>query len=359
MEKVFIKAYTENNLGDDLFVYMLAKRYPNCEFLLPCPRKFRKPFQSLSNIRFVPIIPFIDGVLARLGLSLRVKRNYYRKLMAQCDATVHIGGSLFIEYMFPHAEIDQYLQDVQASQAYYLLGTNFGPYEHQSFYEKIHQLFTHIDDICVRDEYTYNLFNDIDQVRLAPDVVFGLEKGALTHQLKEKCVVISVIRLDGRPGLKHLQEIYEAKIQKLALELVRQNYEVVLMSFCQSEGDEEVVQRLASQLNHQVGTFAYKDNIEAALEIIAKAQGIVASRFHALILGWVFNCHVYPLNYSPKMTRVIEDMKFEGDYTEIQDIASLDVQLVVDQLLESSSIDIDHYARKAEEHFMQLDERLF
>lgn len=365
MKKVFVKAYTENNLGDDLFVYMLAKRYPNCEFLVPCSIRYRKPFRAVENITFVPIIPFIDGVLSRMGISLRVKRNYYRKLMAECDATIHIGGSLFIEYMFPHAEIAQYARDIQASQSYYLLGSNFGPFETEAFYEQVHQLFAQMDDVCVRDDYTYQLFKDLDTVRLAPDIVFGLEPKAylVESKSKQERIVISVIRLKGRPGLEEVQELYEDKIRQLTLALIDEGYEVVLMSFCRAEGDEEVIQRIHGKLKQadvtkQVMTYAYHDNIEEALAVIGSASGVVASRFHALVLAWVLDCHVYPLIYSPKMTQVMADVGFEGDYTEIKKISTLNIQKVIRQLKDCPPIEIAEYSAKAEAHFLKLDERI-
>ena len=34
MKKIFLYAYTEKNLGDDLFIKYITERYPKCKFYI-------------------------------------------------------------------------------------------------------------------------------------------------------------------------------------------------------------------------------------------------------------------------------------------------------------------------------------
>ena len=357
-KKIFIKAYTENNLGDDLFVFILCQRYPHCEFLMPCSLKYRRAFRHIENLKLLPVIPFVDGLLYRLGHSFRVKRSFYRKVMQECDATVHIGGSLFIEYMFPHSEIEQYLKDVQASNHYYLLGTNFGPYDNEAFKEKVRKLFYHLDDICFRDQYSYQMFEDLDNVRSAPDIVFGLDKSDFTQSSKEEHVLISVISLAGRPKIEEFQQAYEDKITEVAQSLLNKGVKVTLMSFCRAEGDEDVAERINDKLEGRANLYYYKNDLIEALELFNKATGVVATRFHALVLAWVFNCRVYPMSYSPKMTNVLQDVGFDQSFTELNKVDKVNVDTVVNQLTQGAPLDVTHYAQQAIKHFDRLDKQL-
>lgn len=355
MKKIFIKAYSQNNLGDDLFVEMLCRRYPQYNFVMPCAPEFEDTFKGIENLDLLPVVPYIDGVMHRLKLPFRPKRTYYRYIMKRCDATVHIGGSLFIESMFPLSEIKQYAHDVKVSQAYYLLGLNFGPFLNETFYSKMYDVFREVDDICFRDEYSYGLFEGLPQTRLAPDIVFGLKTNELTSSPDENHLVISVIDLENRPGLIAHQKAYEDKLIQLTKAAFAQGLRVTLMSFCQDEGDEAAVQRINLQLNGKADEYFYRGNLNEALQVLNSAKGIAATRFHALILGWVLNRNVYPICYSAKMTNVIEDVRFPGYYAKIKSIDEMDVPMALEQLMSDTSFDIEAYKTDATNHFTELD----
>lgn len=355
MKKIFIKAYSQNNLGDDLFIYILCQRYPMYSFIMPCSRQFSEAFKQIPNLKTIPIIPFVDGLMHRLNLSPRPKRAYYRRLMKRCDATVHIGGSLFIESMFPLTEIVQYAKDVQASQQYYLLGLNFGPFVNEEFFLQMRDVFKQIDDICFREQYSFDLFEDLPHTRLAPDIVFGLDTTDFEVKPNPKHIVISMIDLENRPELKDYQIAYEHKIVEICEKALADGLTVTLMSFCQYEGDESAIKRVNEKLNGRAEEYFYTDNLPEALAVLNSARGIVATRFHALILGWVFNRRVYPICYSSKMTHVIHDINYQGEYCDIQSIAELDPSVVLNQLLSDEPFDIHDYKAEASAHFEKLD----
>lgn len=355
MKKIFIKAYSQNNLGDDLFIYMLCNRYPQHSFIMPCSRKFKKSFAHIANLKTIPVIPYIDGIMQRLHLPLRLKRSYYRQIMRQCDFTVQIGGSLFIETLFPENEINQFQKDVDSSESYFLLGTNFGPFKNESFPIRMAEIFRQLNDICFREQYSYDLFKYLPNTSLAPDIVFGLDTIEFDNNNNETHIIVSVINLENRPILTKFQNDYENKIVEISQKAISSNIRVTLMSFCQFEGDEIAIQRINKKLNGKAQMYFYKDNLKEALCLLNTATGIVATRFHALILAWVFNCNVYPICYSAKMTNVLNDVNYPGYYSEMESIKYLETSKVFSQLLENKPFEIDKYKRESLSHFSNLD----
>jgi hypothetical protein len=57
-KKIFLKAYCYQNLGDDLFVRILAKRYPQTLFYLPMQPRFADSFSDVPNVQ-----PIKEGTL--------------------------------------------------------------------------------------------------------------------------------------------------------------------------------------------------------------------------------------------------------------------------------------------------------
>ena len=67
MKKVFLYAYDRQNLGDDLFVHTIVRRYPHVQFYMWSDRKNREVFAHLPNLKVVDK----DSRLAHLLYKLR------------------------------------------------------------------------------------------------------------------------------------------------------------------------------------------------------------------------------------------------------------------------------------------------
>ena len=109
--KIYLDAFLANNFGDDLFVDILLKRYPNHNFI------------AISN-----------GIVYNRYSNLKVFSNsfFYRvmkkfkldKLIAnRCDLIVTIGGSMYIENTGVKQDFNL------GKNKRYILGANFGPYK--------------------------------------------------------------------------------------------------------------------------------------------------------------------------------------------------------------------------------------
>ncbi|MNI72671.1 Polysaccharide pyruvyl transferase [compost metagenome] len=130
------------------------------------------------------------------------------------------------------------------------------------------------------------------------------------------------------------------------------------MSFCQHEGDQEAITRILGLIpaayQGQVHVHLYKTDIDDILAALAGADFIVASRFHAMILGWVFGKPVFPIAYSKKMINVMQDAYFDGSYTDFPHLAELTPEMVYASMT-TNKIDVTLQANQAAKHFEQLD----
>src|SRR5699024_11469484 len=105
-------------------------------------------------------------------------------------------------------------------------------------------------------------------------------------------LVISVIKPSYRECLNGYDESYYKKIKDITIYYINKGYTVTLMAFCVKEGDkeaiDEILKLIPNNLLKHVNSFLYQYNITEALNIIASSTLIVATRFHAMILGWVY-----------------------------------------------------------------------
>ena len=81
-------------------------------------------------------------------------------------------------------------------------------------------------------------------------------------------------------------ETYFNKIAQLADEFIKKGYKVILMGFCNFEGDTVAVSKVADLMNCSAEKYVYQGNVNEAFSILSEADIIFATRFHAMILGW-------------------------------------------------------------------------
>ncbi|MBY7144599.1 polysaccharide pyruvyl transferase family protein [Virgibacillus sp. NKC19-3] len=356
-KKVMIYAYTNFNLGDDLFIKLLCERYPKTQFFLYAPREYKHNFKSFRNVSIYSSNNFFMRLLNYGLRKLKIDFSIRNIIARKCDAIVHVGGSIFIQ-KDNWTGIPNYKQKIKG-KPFYVLGSNFGPFQNQQFFTEHYELFKKYTDICFRDKYSYGLFKDLPNVRVADDIVFQLNRKRSVSIKKH--IVISVIKPSFRKNLHNYDEIYYQKIKDITIYFVNMGYQVTLMSFCEKEGDqeavEEILQKLPEEIFDNVAKYYYKYNMEEALDIIASSSYVIATRFHSMILGWVFNKPVFPVSYSKKMNNVMKDIGFQGSYIDLKEINSLK-PIDVYECMETNSVDVSVQAKNSKNHFKKLDEYL-
>ena len=241
---------------------------------------------------------------------------------------------------------------------YFILGANFGPYKSEVFKSMYHDFFKKCKDVCFRERYSYELFKDLENVRFGKDIVFSLKQDAVA---KEDYVLFSIILPSARSGFSGIESEYFNRLKTLTLDIIKSGKKVKFMSFCQGEKDEEAIKKLLNMIPNEqhkhISKYFYRGDMNEALEILNKADSIVATRFHAMILGFVLKKPVFPIAYSKKMTNVLEDLEFKQNYASLENLQGLNFEKFKENEALSPNILI-RAAQDGERHFLKLDDFL-
>ena len=313
MKKIFLYAYDRQNLGDDLFVHTIVRRYPDAQFYMWSDVKNRRTYSCLPNLKVVDK----DSPLVHLLHSLRpsLAARYKAWLEQRCNAVVYIGGSIFMEY-HNWETICTWWEWTARNRPFYVLGANFGPWHTEAYRAKMAEIFTDCRDVCFRDKYSAGLFPGI--VRQAPDILFSYPMPKVP--VEENQVFVSVINCAGRDESHNLNDCdgrYVANMARLLRQLLDAGKDLVLASFCKEEGDEEGIRKILDAMNcgndPRIRVLCYDGtNAEELTRAIAGSGSVIATRFHATILAMAAGRPVLPIVYSDKTRHVLDDLGFSG-----------------------------------------------
>lgn len=309
MKRVFLCAYERRNLGDDLFIQTIVRRYPRVRFCMKTDISNRETFRDLDNL----VIPEQNGRLHRIlgrihpGLSNR----YGSRWEDHCHAMVYIGGSVFMEYPSSPQFVD-WLKYQAGRHPFFVLGANFGPFRTEDYREGVEEAFRMMADICFRDQYSCDLFPGNDRVRYAPDMLLACPMPEVPVVPGQ--VFVSVIDTQGRDACN---SNYPRNMARILQGYLNDGCSLVLASFCRGEGDEAGIQKVLSAMGVQqdprIRMLCYDGtNREEILRTLAESDYVIASRFHAVILAMAAGRPVLPVAYSDKLTHVLEDLDFGG-----------------------------------------------
>lgn len=334
---IFLKAYTAINLGDDLFIREICNRYKKHLFHLVAKKQYIDIFKNIPNI----IVHECNIKSDEHQLSLEIN--------SKCDIFVYIGGSIFIE---PETNFEQRLDSlvelIQCNKNFYIIGANFGPYKTKEYYEYIkNKVIANSKGVCFRDKYSYTLFKDMDNVYYAPDVIFGLK---IKPELPKKEIGISVIHHLDRKNLKQNYSKYLIKMQEIVEYFQLNQYTVNLFSFCNYEKDLEAIQKYLDFPD--VNIIEYNGNIDTYLAKLNEQEYIIATRFHATILGLTLNKKVLPICYSEKTVNAIKDLNANLVYYTFEDIDKLDVKDIINI---KNNYNLNKQKKQSKKQFQFLD----
>lgn len=346
--KIYMRAYLYENLGDDLFVNILTERYSKHKFYaITCGLNEYKNNAYYKNLKIVSSNKYVFRIIRKFKLE---------KIIAnRLDLVVIIGGSMYIEAN----EQDKEREFTIGKNKHYIIGTNFGPCTTDEYLNRVKKSFENAEDVCFRESYSYNLFKDINHVRFASDIIFSVDTSKI-KKIDSKKVIISVVLCRRKSKIEY-EEAYETKIIEMTKFFMNKGYEVTLMSFCKSEGDELAIQNILEkcdeELKNKINTYFYRGDIDEAMNVMADSQIIVGTRFHANIIGMVLGKTVIPITYSKKTNNVLEDMNFKGKIIDLSKIDEFDIEKLSDETLRYK-IDINKQKEDANRHFEKLDEVL-
>lgn len=78
---------------------------------------------------------------------------------------------------------------------------------------------------------------------------------------------------------------------------------------------------VANIKDDNVSIFSYeKEGIDASIKLISQCDSVIATRYHAMILGMLFHKKIVPIVYSEKMSNVLNDMEYIGKTIDLKNI---------------------------------------
>lgn len=371
-EKVFVKAYTALNLGDDLFLKILFKRYPKVSFMLEAPLIYQDVFADYGNVLIIDLPQykttlFYRGVrflLRHFCSLLYVKflkkkiQTHYSSIISKCSCFIMIGGSIFMECGKLDKDIlfYEYLISEKPDLPKFFLGCNFGPYKTNRYYEKYKKIYENFTDITFRDLYSYKLFSNIESVRYCPDLVLNLPVFQYVKKTKNDVVGFTLRYRGGVNKMKFINR--HLALIKYYLD---NGFRIRLFSFCEREGDsiflDEIYNLLVRESKEKlenVEKVYYTGNITSFLEMYSSVKFMFCERFHSIILSLLFKQHIVPIVYSDKMTDVLGDLEYKGNYFTLKEFVDVDLATLI-KSLEYYFVLPEGYIQQATGHFYKLD----
>lgn len=356
---VFLYGAWKNNLGDDLFLKAITQRYPDIIFHVLANKQYADSYPDITNL----VVHIKNGRVTRAlnALYRKLKKPDYifKKMAKQSSAVILLGGSLYQQEDNWVKLYNQRRKMISLFDASFAIGNNFGPSKDQKFIDNYKQFFQELTDVCFRDKESQAFF-PYDNVRSASDVVFGIgsylsvnKSNQNSLRISKPYVVVSVIDLNYKSVSRKYNnvtpEIYEAWISKLINCLEERGYNVVLMGFCTSEGDHYAIDRILESNSFKNTTKFIHHSIDESMDVLSGAEMVVATRFHAMILGWTLEKKVLPIVYGNKMRQVINDTGFDGCCVDIEEIDKYEPQYVIDQAKQ-----LDNISKYREDSFNQF-----
>lgn len=351
MKKIFVDAYLGLNLGDDLFLKILFDRYNNVQWYLNTDDiRYRKLFSNYTNVIIKNNL--VEKVLRKFRLEIASYKKY--------DAGILIGGSVFMQnhtwksnYRNSSKLINSFNEQ---NKPYFIIGCNFGPYKDKKFIELYKNLFLKCTDVCFREIFSYNLFSNLKNIRIAPDVVFQL-KCSNIKKVKNS-IGISIINLKNRKDLDIYENEYKVKIKEIVQLLIDNGKEVTFFSFCKQEGDMEAIEAIMNKIDnkykHLVKVVSYEGNMDKFLSVFETMENIIGSRFHSCILSQVFQQGIYPIIYSDKTYNMLKDIGLNNEYIYIKEIDSLNPKHVL-EVINNNKVNNTSIFLESEKQFKELD----
>ena len=319
-KKVLIVGYFNINIGDDLFFKTIIERYPNVDFWI-CTRHPYKQILSFPNLHIIKF-NILNGLFVKLMGKLC-------KIFFQFNAIVCIGGSIFMEKS--NSGVCETMENLAMCRKLFpltplvIIGSNYGPEHTLKFRENIRRLIENTSYTCFRDLYSYEIFKDCPKVSYATDIVFSSSRKAC-NRLKTNTVGISIINIDKRKELVDNKVYYNDFIKYIICKNIKQNKRVSLFSFCVREGDLEMCNNVYNTLSdsekEKVEIISYDGDIDYFLSKLCKTELLYATRYHAMILGLLYQIPTLPIIYSDKMLNVIRDIGVSNKVIDIRNLCN-------------------------------------
>lgn len=310
-KRVLMVGYDNVNLGDDLFFWIVCNNFPEYDFY----------FVTKLWSEYRRILPFPNLHIVKKGLINRALNRLFKRYIPplklriqRLDAILYVGGSVFMEEddgsCYTLKQLNG-LMSIYKNRPLYIAGCNYGPERSSAFRASVAKLLAQAHSVCFRDSHSYNLFSQIEGVGYSADIVFQLDTTRYKTTKSDE-VGFSIIDLRRRNFDQQCKVNYIDGISRIIRRLIADNRRVVLFSFCKNEGDLDSCNHIKSLFNAEEQEFirivSYDGDIDSFINEFRAVEMLYATRFHALVLGLLFQIKTIPIIYSDKSINMLNDL---------------------------------------------------
>ena len=322
--------YMNLNFGDDLFFHILFKRYPQVDFYMYPPSvlldKYKECYKKFKNVKFYEEEEYYINVRKDI-VDKSVPINLFPMICERAknvDFYINIGGSIFIQNDNWKNDDRFILKDLLKDKKSFIIGCNFGPGDNE-FTEFYKEWFTKFDDVCFRDNNSYEIFKNLQNTRKASDIVLlNCKKNKILNALYKKSIAISVIDIENNKNLKDYAQAYYTWHIRVIKNYIHKGFHINLFSFCTTDGDLKAINTIMKNVNEEdkkcIRVVQYDGIISKFLNKFKRNKYVIGTRFHSIILAIMNNQYFIPISYSKKTDNFLKDINKEIRAVQIKEL---------------------------------------
>lgn len=317
---ILLEAYVDCNIGDDLMLELLVRRYPGINFWTfgysDLTFNDRPPYRDWKNI-------FLVG------------RSTWEELLDCFDGYLGLGGSMWQDYGKKDAFLirDRTTRRMrELGRPCLMIGNNIGPVNTAEGEVLFVDLMERLDDITLRDQASLDWIKSRSQkvnARLAADPVLFYPVPGCSREAG--LVGISV---NNNPKEPERNGPYEESMARLVELLLATGSRVRLFGFDSgAENDAAIISQVMERFPvgkapGMVEQCLYTGDMTGFLNAFGECEHMFASRFHSLILAICFGIPFTPFAYLNKTADLLKDIGYCGPLFDYDNLATGVVEAV-------------------------------
>lgn len=349
--KIFLEAFVDNNFGDNLFVHIVASKYPEHTFYMLEKEEYRESYKILSeNVKNVFLIEQKESFLE------------------QMDAMFVVGGDMFGD----RADYSTMLKQIRAIKRrggiVAFLGISlFQGYSRLTWFD-FRILFSQADIIVVRESATYRqLKSNVPWANIisSADMVFSTDVAKIKKVPSQRGLLGISVRKKVQADSELFYPQYCEGVAEIACRYLEKSKEnrVKFLAFSSGKFDdgkvaEDIMNLCPPQYREYMDCVSFSGNVSDYMLEIQRCDKLLCTRFHALVFAILLKKPFVPIVYEEKMKRLLNEIGYDGIRPEYE-IKFDAAQIVSGFSAESySEHQLESYMVKANQFFDGLDEKM-
>lgn len=195
----------------------------------------------------------------------------------------------------------------------FIIGANLGPFENEAEYlNLLSNLSLVVDKWFVRDNTSYEMLKriGIQYLKLMPDIVMGLNKERYIS-VEDNSIAISVTSVDKDKNSLINPEDYINEIAQIAQYYIDEGRKINFVSFEDRFDLGPINEVILLLKDYKDKVSIIENNGENVVKAISSADVVVATRFHAMVLGALFEKKQIIYSYNNKTTQFAKTYGFK------------------------------------------------